>query len=414
MRILLVSQHYWPEEFRINDIVEDLHNKGHVVSVLTGQPNYPAGDIYPGYSASSLGRSKHPSGYEIVRVPIIPRKAGRSLQLALNYLSFIVSASIFAPFLLRGRRFDVVVVYALSPIFQSIPAVLLARLKAVPLVIWVQDLWPDSLTGTGRISSGLVLRSVARITGSIYRKAATIIVQSTAFADPIRALTQRPVPIVYHPNSGEPGLQRIDNTSYPDDFTVLFAGNIGAAQSMATIVDAATEVGRQDPSVKFLIAGAGSEASWVRSEIERRDLKNVTMLGRIPSTEMASVYKRASALLVTLRRSEGIDLTVPSKVQSYLAVGRPIIAALDGEGARVVGESGAAIVMPAEDHGALAQAIMRLRSLSPQQRQAMGDAGRAYYMSHFTLEVLNDRLLDILSKAGKAANEDRRPTSTAR
>src|ERR1700743_1872124 len=176
MRVLVISQHFWPEEFRINDVVHDLYLKGHCVSVLTGQPNYPGGRIFSGYSCLSFGRSTHPSGYEIVRVPIFPRRAGQSVFLALNYLSFVLSASILGPWLLRRCEFDVVLVYALSPVLQSIPAIILARLKSSPMMIWVQDLWPESLLGTGRVTNRGVIYLVSRLTGWIYRQCSQILV----------------------------------------------------------------------------------------------------------------------------------------------------------------------------------------------------------------------------------------------
>ena len=399
MNILIISQHYWPENFGINEVVKALKHRGCNITVLSGHPNYPSGHVYAGYDAWKINRQLHPVGYEIFRVPIIPRGRGRRRDLVANYLSFVVTASLLAPLLLRRRRYDVVLVYALSPILQGIPAVILARLKHAPLVAWIQDLWPDSLAATGRVRSELVLSTVKIITRWIYRQCAMLLVQSEAFVDEVRPLAGDEVPIVYHPNAGELGLENTDNANLPDRFTVLYAGNVGAAQSISTIVGAAEKLLSIDPTIDFLIAGSGSCLAWLENEIATLKLSNITLLGRVPVAEMPAIYEKASALLVTLSAHVGLSQTIPSKIQSYLAVGKPIIGALDGEGARLIKKAGAGIVVPAEDEQALVGALLTLKSKSTPYLRAMGNAGREYYEAHFAPTALIDQLVEHLTKA---------------
>jgi hypothetical protein len=197
MRVLVVSQHFWPETFRINEVVQSLREEGCEVTVLTGQPNYPEGTVRPGYSAFSLRKQVH-EGLEIFRVPLIPRGKGSGLRLIVNYLSYVASATLLAPWLLRGRRFDAVLVYATSPIFQAVPAVWIARVKGARLITWVQDLWPETLRATGFVRNRALLGLVGSGVRWIYRRNDLLLGQSRAFVEAMRPMAGR-TPVAYHP-----------------------------------------------------------------------------------------------------------------------------------------------------------------------------------------------------------------------
>jgi glycosyltransferase involved in cell wall biosynthesis len=389
LRILLLTQYFWPETFLINDVVDDLRALGCEVTVLTGQPNYPDGDIFTGYAAWRARRETHPHGYTVIRVPIVPRKKG-GLRRVINYASFILSAGILGSFLLRGRRFDVVFVYAVSPILQVLPAILVSRLKRAALVVWVQDLWPDTLVSTGAITHERVLRGVAKITRFIYRRCDLLLAQSRGFVAKIRDLAGGAVPIAVHPNPG-PSIEETPPADRPlrlePGFNIVFAGNFGTAQSMETILDTAALI--EDPQCRFILVGSGSQSAWLEKEIDRRRLaRNVRLAGRFPSKTMPAILDEASALLVTLARSENLALTIPSKIPAYLAAGKPILGSLDGEANQVINQSGAGIAVPAEDAPALAEAIGKLLAMTREQRAELGRAGRAYYETHFSPEEL--------------------------
>lgn len=396
MRVLVLSQHYWPETFRINEVVESLQQARCEVSVLTGQPNYPDGVIFPGYKAWAFGSQQHQAGYTIYRVPLVPRGAGTAPRLVANYVSFIVGACMLGPWMLRGQRFDVIFVYGTSPILQAIPAILLKWIKGAALVIWVQDLWPQSLEATGFVRHQSLLRVVARMVRWIYRHSELLLVQSQAFVSVVRAMAGN-TPVEYHPNPGELAFGEARPLDEPElalepGFNIVFAGNLGRVQALDTILDAATLL-RPHRDVRLVLIGSGSRGKWLQQEVARRGLDNISLPGRVSPQAMPRILAQASALLVSLARSSILTQTVPSKIQAYLAAGRPLIASLDGEGARVVGEAGAGVACAAEDPAALAQAVLRLRAASPEELQRMGTAGRAYYEQHFAPPVLAHRLM---------------------
>jgi hypothetical protein len=201
MRLLVVSQYFWPESFRINDLVRSLAKKGHTVEILTGKPNYPEGMIYPGYHSWGC-QVEAWQGMKIYRVPIVERGNGSGLRLALNYLSFVVSGLVFAPWMLRKKKYDVIFIDAPSPIFQAIPASFLGWLKCCPVALWVQDLWPESAQATGYIRSAWGLKFLENLVRFVYRHTDLLLVPSRAFQSPVAALAQGKM-IVYHPNSVE-------------------------------------------------------------------------------------------------------------------------------------------------------------------------------------------------------------------
>lgn len=385
MRVLVLSQHYWPESFRINDVVAALRRAGCEVEVLTGQPNYPDGKVFAGHRAHGLGVDTGPAGERIHRVPLVPRGRGGALRLVGNYLSFLASASVLGPWLLRGRGYDVVFVYGTSPILQAIAGVVLARIKRAALVTWVQDLWPQSLEVTGYVRNPRALAAVAAVVRWIYRRNDLLLAQSRAFVSAVRPMAGS-TPVAYLPNPGEAGAPtQVANHAAPQlppGFNIVFAGNLGTVQSLETVLDAAERL-RAEPDIRFTLVGSGSRSAWLAEQVARRDLRNVALPGRFAPQAMPALFAQASALLVTLNRSEVLGQTVPSKVQSYLAAGRPVLAALDGEGAQVVRDAGAGIASPAEDAPALAAAVLSLGAASPQELERMGQSARRYYEAHF-------------------------------
>lgn len=403
MRVLIVSQYYWPESFRINEVAKTLVEKGLDVDVLTGKPNYPQGVCFEGYRASGSQYETH-DGVNIHRVPLIPRATG-GMRLALNYLCFILTGLVFAPWLLRRKQFDVIFVYGLSPILQAIPAIFLGWLKGCPVVLWVQDLWPESLAATGYVKNKLILKLVEQVVRLIYRHVDLLLVQSEAFIAPVRALASD-TPVIYYPNSvdqsfsasttavevGVPGLER--------GFSVLFAGNIGAAQAVEVIVEAATLL-KNHADIHFVVMGDGSRRDWMLQEAKRRNLSNLHMPGRFPVETMPGYMQMASALLVTLADQSIFAATVPNKVQAYMASGRPIIACMRGEGARLVAEAKAGLAVPAEDAAALAGAVLALYGMPLVEREEMGRQGRAYFQAHFNHEHLVDQLVNHLQNVSK-------------
>jgi glycosyltransferase involved in cell wall biosynthesis len=332
----------------------------------------------------------------VVRVPLLPRGRGNGLRLALNYLTFALAATILAP--LRCREaYDCILVYEPSPVTVCIPAVAMRALKHAPLLFWIQDLWPESLSATGAVKSPWILRLVEKLVRYLYRRSDRILIQSRAFAAPITAMGADAARIRYFPNSAESlykphAVKAQSGSNLPVGFRVMFAGNIGAAQNFETIL-AAAELLKAETAIQWLVLGDGRLREWVTREIDKRGMQTTFhLLGRHPTEAMPGFFAQADAMLVTLRKEPIFALTLPAKVQSYLACAKPIIAALDGEGARVVADAGAGIAVPAEDPVALANAVRALAQLSVDERQAMGARGRIYFEQHFEREMLLSRL----------------------
>jgi len=399
VKILIVSQYFWPENFRINDLVRSLVEQGHTVEVLTGKPNYPDGGIFPGYNACGCNTEDW-RGIKIYRVPIVARGNKSGVRLALNYLSFVLSGLLFAPWLLRKKKYDVIFVYAPSPVFQAIPASFLGWLKRCPVALWIQDLWPESAQATGYISSSWLLKLIEQMVRFVYRHTDLLLVQSKAFQAPVAKLAQDK-PIVYYPNSVEPAFYNPPLVPLPDipglagKFSVLFAGNVGVGQAVQVIVDVA-ELLRDYPDIHFVVLGKGSRWDWMCEQAGARGLTKLHLPGRYPVETMPGLMRQASALLVTLADQPIFAATIPSKVQAYMAVGRPILACMNGEGARLVHEAHAGFAIPAEDATALADAVLRLYRVSAEDRDRVGRNGRAYYKAHFDHDRLVEQLINQL------------------
>lgn len=405
MKIFVVTQYFWPETFIINDLVIRLNNQGHDVTVLTGKPNYPDGVVFDGYSEEGVIREKYEGVIDILRVPLRARKSGCSRDLVLNYLSFIWSGLRYFPKLVKDREADAILVFAPSPITSAIPAVPLKWIKKAHLAIWVQDLWPQSLAATGHVSSPLLLRVMGWVVGGIYYFADSLLIQSRAFHEPVARLASDEK-IVYYPNSiSTPSEEEQLEVALPtglnrllqNKFCMVFAGNIGTAQSVETIVQAALQLKDHD-DIRIVMVGSGSRQDWVSEQQEALQLDNLYLAGRFPMQVMPIVYRNAAGLIVTLKNEAVFSLTIPSKIQAYLAAGKPIVAALNGEGARIIRESGAGLACAAEDAKALAQAIITLYEMNESSRQQMGNNGHAYFIEHFEMGRQTNRLIEILEQ----------------
>jgi glycosyltransferase involved in cell wall biosynthesis len=397
MRVLIVTQYFWPEVFRINDLALGLRERGHDVTVFTGKPNYPEGRFFPGYGFFGRATEDY-HGVRVIRAPLLPRGGGGRVSLFFNFASFALFGSLLAPFRCGGR-YDAILVYEPSPVTVGLPALVLKAFKRAPVLFWAQDLWPETLSATGAVRAPWVLSIVDRLVRFIYRHCDLVLVQSRAFAPHVQAQGVPAEKIRYYPNSAE-ALYRAaavepqapERGLLPPGFRVMFAGNIGAAQDFETILAAAERL-RAERGIHWVIVGDGRRLPWVEAEIGRRDLgATVHLLGRHPVESMPRFFALADALLVTLRNEPIFSLTIPTKIQSYLACGRPIVAALDGEGARVVRESGAGLAVRAGTAGALADAVLRLHRMPAAEREAMGRRGRDYFEAHFERSMLLSRL----------------------
>jgi colanic acid biosynthesis glycosyl transferase WcaI len=404
MHILVVSQYFWPEVFRINDLVEGLIERGHQVTVLTGLPNYPDGHVFKEYTANpSHYQTYH--GARIIRVPMLPRGKG-SLRLVLNYLSFMIMASLWGPWALKGTKIDAIFTFAPSPIFVALPAIIMKWIKKAPMALWVLDLWPETLKAVGVVKNDRLLEAVGLIVSWFYRHSTSILAQSNSFIPKITQRCGEPDKIIYFPNWADqqdwqdaaipaPEIPYEDNV-----LTILFTGNIGEAQNFPAVLKAALLL--KDKPVRWVFVGDGRMAPWVREQIKKDGLENrILMPGRFPLERMPSFMARADALLVSLKADPVFAMTIPGKVQAYLSSGKPILAMLDGEGAELITRHNAGLSSPADDPKGLAENVLTLLQMSDAEKKAMGD--NALRMSH-TLFDRGKRLDQIVALFHKACS----------
>lgn len=406
MNILVVSQYFWPENMRINDMVVGFQARGHKVTVLTGVPNYPEGKVFAEYE-------QHPelfeqyAGADVIRIPMFAR--GRSsLRLMLNYASFFTSASVFGAYKLRGRQFDAIFVYAVSPIMAAIPALVIGRLKKAPVYVWILDLWPETLTAVGVLNNRRLLSMVGKMVSWIYNRTDYLLLQSQGFFENVKRYCTQPIDeqrLVYLPSWAEDGFSESGSdvtelfVADASVFTVVFAGNLGESQDFPAILDAAKQLQDEGVAIRWVIVGDGRMSEWLREQVAERELSSVLLLGRHSLDKMPALFNSADALLVSLRTNEVFAKTIPGKVQAYLAAGRPIIGMIDGEAARVIHEAQAGLACMSGDANGLASAVSEMANMSPNQLQAMGLSGREYYQNEFDKEKLFDRL-EVLFRQG--------------
>jgi glycosyltransferase involved in cell wall biosynthesis len=404
--LLIWTQYFWPENFQINEFATALVRHGISTSVLTGMPNYPGGRLYPGYHTFQHAKECH-EGINIYRIPIIPRGFKSSLRLFSNYISFVVCGFLFAPWVLRKNKITSVLVYAPSPIIQALPAIFFCWTRRARLVLWVQDLWPEVLTAMGFVKNPIVLKLVDRLVRLIYNHSDIILIQSEGFRSSITQRVNDASKIRYFPNASElnstssskEGLEQYNEllNDLRRNFSVVFAGNIGIAQSCETIVNAAEHI-KELSNIRFFIIGDGTEALSLKQMIHSKGLSNVVMVEAIPAQSMSAIYNASSVLLLTLRNHKAFSATIPSKLQSYMIAGKPIVASVNAEGevARCMLQSRAGIVCSPENPKALAKAVLDIHDMSEKDRLELGLNGKKYSNSHFNLDNRIHELIGML------------------
>lgn len=397
MRILVISQYFWPENFKINDLVLGLKERGHEVSVLTGLPNYPSGNFFEGYNSTSSDEVWE--GIKVYRSKLIPRGNG-GVKLFLNYISFVVYGWLKVN-QIKGS-FDKIFVYEPSPITVGLPAIHASKKFKAPYYFWVQDLWPESLTAAGGIKNPLILSFFDKITRLIYKKAEKVLVQSEGFKDYILKQGVPQDKLIFYPNSTEAFYkEKQSSLDYekllPEGFKIIFAGNLGKSQSLDTLISAAQIVKNKGLHVNWVFLGEGRYRDTFEKIIEEKGVKeNVFLLGAFPSTEMPNFFACADALIASLKNEKIFDLTIPAKIQSYMACGRPLLVSMNGEGAKIVEKAKCGFSSSAENAVELAENVEKLYKLSTEQRKELGDNGVRFFNENFEREMLLNKLISIL------------------
>ena len=396
MRILLVCQYYYPEQFKVNDISAELVKLGHEVTVLTGLPNYPSG-VIPDHYRQGKNRIETINGVEVVRVPLIPRGKSK-LRLVLNYVSFALTASWRA--LSMQMDFDVILVYQLSPVFMVLPGLVAKARSRKPLVLYCQDLWPDSAAAAGVKKGSFIYTILLWVSRWLYHRGDKVIVSSSLFKDYFRDVIGIKDPVHYLPVYAEDLFEDIPpNDVGSEIINLLFAGNIGEMQSVETIIMAAGLL-RADNRLKWHIVGEGSSRQKCEDLARDLNLTNITFHGQHPLESMPLFYSKADVFLLTLKSNELTAYTLPNKVQSYLAAGRPILGAIDGESRAVIEAAACGACCQAEDHEGLASLIQEYTK-DKKGLESLGPNSKEYYREHFLKASFLKRLENLLKEVVK-------------
>lgn len=399
-RILVVAQHYWPENFRITDICKGFCEDDIEVDVLCGLPNYPKGEWFEGYRYTGPRREKH-EGADIFRAGEIRRKGNTSARIFLNYVSFPFFALFSLP-RLWGRKYDAVFCYETSPVLMMLPAVWTSKFRRIPLTTYVLDLWPENLYAGLPIKSKAARALVKSVSHWFYRRSDRLIGVSPAMSKRLRAIApKRRVETVpqycedlYAADVKDAALQK----RFEGTFNVLFAGNISPVQDLGLLVKCAKllkEANRTD--IRFILVGDGMSRAGLEADIRAENVESWFVFeGQHPVTAIPAYQTMADALFASLTPSEDVGLTVPAKITSYMAAGRPVLCCVDGEASRVVNEAGCGFTSAAGDAAGLFANLIKLTALPPEKRRQLGEAGRLYYQAHYRRAPLLKELEHII------------------
>ncbi len=393
LRILVISQYFHPENLRINDIVFSLSERGHHIEVLTGKPNYPKGEYFDGYSWKS-SEKEIIKGILTHRVNLVLRKQGGGIRLFANYISFVFFG--FFKLLQLKSQFDKIFIYAPSPITVGILGFIAAKKFKAKSYLWVHDLWPESVRVAGGINNEIILGLVNKLTKLIYRYTDLLLVQSPEFKNYIRNQGIVDSKIIYYPYYAEDFYGVVDKDlnyleQFPNGFNLIFAGNIGIAQSFDTIVSAFEKL--KDHNINLVILGDGRDKIRIQKQIKEKGLEEkFHFLGSYPPEKMPYYFSCADGLLITLKKADVFSYTIPGKLQSYLACGKPIVGALDGIGKKIIEESNSGFCTDAENSTELSKLFLKLSRLPKENIDKFSQNALSYFKNNFAKDKL---LLDL-------------------
>ena len=402
MKILVICQHYWPEPYYLSDVCEELVKRGHTVHVITDVPNYPMGLIYEDYKHRKNRKQEH-NGVQITRTFTIGRRNNAIFRL-LNYYSYSLSSTFYARHL--PGDYDVVFANQTSPIMMTRAATAYSRKWGKRCIMYCMDVWPACLAAGGLQPSSKIYRIFRKISKKLYDRADKILISSQMFKDYLK--TEHSIPenrIEYFPQYASSQFDKLLLKKEKDTIDFVFAGNIGAAQRLDIILQAAKllqKETKEEKPLRWHIVGDGSELDNLKSLAKNLDLDNVIFHGRKPMEDMPKYYAMADAMLVSLTADPFISLTLPGKVQTYMAAGKPIIASADGETPMVIHAAQCGYCASAEDAEAFAKCIRTF--LSNDDWEQLGSNARQYYEDHFTRDRFMDELERKLTEEAKTEN----------
>ncbi|WP_326187362.1 glycosyltransferase family 4 protein [Exiguobacterium acetylicum] len=388
--ILVISQYFFPENFRINDICKQWVAKGYKVTVVTGIPNYPQGKFFKGYGFFKK-RNELYEGINIIRLPIIAR-GNSSIRLVLNYLSFVISGGIWSLF--SKMKPTHVFIFEVSPMTQALPGVWFAQRKNIPCLLYVQDLWPENVEIVTGIKNPLIIQSIGKMVDYIYKHSTKILTTSNSF---INAIENRGVPrdkIQFWPQYAEDFYQVIGNkpdNKAVEELSIVFTGNIGTAQGLEILplVAARIKIMELPKKIVFTLVGDGRYKSELKKIIFDQDLSEYFyFIDRQPAEKIPEILSKHDVALLTLANNKLFSMTIPAKLQSYMACGMPIIGSVSGESSNIIQESHSGMTSSPEDVEMFIKNLLRFSEISKKDLNIMGANSREYYEQNFNKDKL--------------------------
>lgn len=388
MRILILTQYYYPETFKSTDIGEELVKRGHHVDALVGIPNYPEGEYYKGYGVFAR-RHENVNGVNVYRCFQTPRgKNATAIGLSFNYLTFVISATLWVIFYFAWKkRYDAIITHEPSPITQIIPAIILSKLRNIPVYSWILDIWPDSLVSAiGEKKSKYVKSILACITEWIYENSQLILVSSKGMMNLVNRNHDYSNKLVYFPNWCDDILAMpIEKTvKLPSGFKIMMAGNLNSGIGVESVIELVAKL-RDLENVCFVFVGGGAKEKELKDKFERLELKNVVMTGRLPFSQMPALYSQADAMLISLLKTNlpHLQATVPARLQSYMAAGKPILGMIDGCSREIINNGDCGFASHAGDSDVLADYIRNIIVNNPESFKLKGENSRNFYEKYY-------------------------------
>ena len=384
-RILLVTQYFYPENFKCNDIAFEMQRRGYEVTVLTAIPNYPQGKFFDGYGLFKR-RTEVINGVKVIRGFVVPRGKGGKILLSLNYLSYLVSSCIIAIYLALKYKYDAVFVHQVSPVTIGVAATLIKKMQKIPMYFWVLDLWPESLTAAIGLKNRYILGFFSKMVQWFYSNSDKILISSKGFERSICEKGDFASKIIYFPNWVDSALTAnadVETPTVPNGFIAMFTGNIGESQDFGTVLNAAEQL-KDNSDIHFVIVGNGRARGWVEEQIAQRNLSaTVHCVGSYPLEAMPATFAKADVLFAALKDDPIFALTVPAKIQAYMSAGKPIITMINGETKELIDSIGCGIAIPAGDDETFAESVLQLANMSLSKRAEIGEKGRKFVDKHF-------------------------------
>lgn len=401
MKILLLTQWFDPEPtFKGLAFAKELKRQGHEVQVLTGFPNYPGGKIYDGYKLRLYQREEI-DGISILRVALYPNHDSSALKRIFNYISFAFMAMLFGIF--TTKKADVIYAYH-PPLTVGIAAILIKFFRRTPIVYDIQDMWPDTLKATGMLNNNKILNVIGSVCKLVYRFVDHIVVLCPGFKKMLieRAVPEHKISIIYN-WCDEQGLTQAQPAKVEyqqlmqNRFNIVFAGNMGKAQALDTILEVAKKV-QNIQDIQFVFVGGGTETERLKQRLTTENISNTVFIPRMPMAEVGGILKLSNLLLVHLKKDPLFEITVPSKTQAYMAMGKPVLMAVAGDAADLIQRAECGCVATSEDVESIQQAILRIYHLSASEQLQMGLNARNYYLQKLSLEIGVRQFVEIFEK----------------